>query len=189
MKPRATSCVVHFIMKTRIFATIAALAVCGATAALAASSSAASKATANVSYLEPENFTDFKLSQIGGDSEQQSLESELTKHVERLTATYLPAGTHLNLRFRDIDMAGDFEPFRSGPWNDVRILRSIYPPRMSIEYSVTKDDGTVVASGERKLSDLTYQWNIRATPLSLSNTEIEADLLGNFIRDLSRSVS
>lgn len=37
--------------------------------------------------------------------------------------------------------------------NDIRIVQDMYPPRMSLHFRLTGEDGTVVSEGERKLRD------------------------------------
>ena len=43
----------------------------------------------------------------------------------------VPEGDKLTITFTDIDLAGDFEPWRGPQWDEVRIVKAIYPPRSS----------------------------------------------------------
>lgn len=172
-------------MNQKLHAVIAAAALCGATAVFGAGDN---KASATVSFDNPEKFTDFRLTQMGGESEQSILEKQIQKAMADMTADRLPAGYKLDVRFNDIDMAGDFEPWHHR-LQDTRIMRDRYPPRLSFSYTVTDGEGKVVDSGEKKLYDSTYQWRMRPITGSNRETQIEADLLGDFIRDLSRSLN
>ncbi|HEX9781424.1 MAG TPA: DUF3016 domain-containing protein [Opitutaceae bacterium] len=173
-------------MKTKIFAFLATVAFGGASGALAVQP-ANSTSPVTVEFLEPENYTDFRTSEFGGNREQAGLEHELRREIQRIAVRHLPPGYHLNLRFRDIDMAGEFEPWHGPRFSDVRIVREIYPPRMDVEYSITNDAGEVVASGTRKLSDINYLWRLRMR--TDDQFSYENELLNDFIRDISRSVS
>ena len=53
----------------------------------------------------------------------------------------------------DIDRAGRYEPIVRNGMEDVRIVKDIYPPRMTLNFVVKGADGQVVAEGERKLVD------------------------------------
>ncbi|MGH8018793.1 MAG: DUF3016 domain-containing protein [Opitutaceae bacterium] len=173
-------------MKTKLFAFLATLAFGGATGALAVQPGD-TKSAATVEFLEPENYTDFRTSEFGGASEQSALQNQMRKNVERAAERFLPPGYHLNLRFRDIDMAGDFEPWRGPRLDDVRIVRDIYPPRMDVEYEIVKDDGEVVASGQKKISDMNHMWRVRMR--SPDQLERENELVSDLIRDITRSIS
>ena len=64
------------------------------------------------------------------------------------------------MTFSDIDLAGDFEPWHGAQFDDVRIIKDIYVPRMNFSFKVTDASGTVIKSGERKLVDPAFQFNI-----------------------------
>ena len=141
-------------------------------------------ATATVEFLNSKDFTDFKTKLNSTDADRQALERELRKAVQRDAAASLPAGFHLTLRFRDIDLAGDFEPGRNFNYGDIRIVRDIYPPRLSVEYVVADATGNVVASGERQLTDLAFQSRIVNPALVSDQTYSEQQLLADFIGEL-----
>lgn len=174
-------------MKTKLYTAIAAAALVGATAVFGYEQNGA-RDSATVEFLEPEKYSDFRLSEFGHPGDQEALEEQLRAAVNRVAARYLPEGYHLTLRFRDIDMAGDFEPFRGAFWRDVRIVRSIYPSRLQIEYAVTDADGNVVTSGERRLVDSAF-FSSAARSLSDSSVYYEIELIESFVRQLGRSLS
>ena len=62
----------------------------------------------------------------------------------------------LELTIVDVDRAGDYEPWRGVHYQDTRIVRDIYPPRMTVQYKRYDGSGALVAEGERKLSDLGF---------------------------------
>ena len=53
-------------------------------------------------------------------------------------------------------MAGEFEPWRGSNYTDIRIIKDIYAPRMSLSFRVTDTDGNVVKEGKRELRDPTF---------------------------------
>ena len=64
-------------------------------------------------------------------------------------------GEQLDITVTDIDLAGDYEPWRNLN-QDVRIVRDIYPPRMRLYFTLRDSQGNVVSEGERRLSDLGF---------------------------------
>jgi hypothetical protein len=70
---------------------------------------------------------------------------------------YVPAGLQLEINVTDIDLAGDFEPWRGPQFGDVRITRDIYPPRLALEFRLTDADDQVVRAGKREIRDIAYQ--------------------------------
>ncbi len=65
-------------------------------------------------------------------------------------------GQKLTVTFTDIDLAGDFEPWRGSEGMDIRIVKDIYPPKMDLEFKLTGADGAVLKEGKRQLRDLAF---------------------------------
>ncbi len=125
---------------------------------LSAAESTTASSRASVSYDSPDKFTDFKSENLSNDKDIAYLCDLFTAHVEKLAEQYLPTGTHLEVRFKDIDLAGDFEPQRGPRADNIRFMRDIYPPRMTLEFRLLGPEGKVLAEGERKLSQPYYTW-------------------------------
>jgi Protein of unknown function (DUF3016) len=174
-------------MKTTLVSLLIATALCGATASFG-SGSTSTKATATVEFLDPENFTDFKTSSIGGASDAEYLGKELRREINRQAGNILPAGYRVLLRVRDVDLAGEFEPQNGPRFDEVRILKGVYTPKMKIDYSVTDADGNVVASGERNLTDLGYDFRLHV-PAADRTLEIESEMVADFFRAIVRETS
>ena len=109
-----------------------------------------------VTYESPDKFTDFKTSSFGSDKDIDYLTGVFTQHLESLARQFLPAGARLEMRFKDIDLAGEFEPQRGPRADNVRFMRDIYAPRMKISFRLLAADGSVLSEGERKLSQQNY---------------------------------
>jgi hypothetical protein len=80
---------------------------------------------------------------------------DIQKYLERLGARYLPPDRTLTIEVRDIDLAGRYEPWRSGNFYDVRILRDVTWPRIVVRYTLTQGTATLL-SREETVSDLNY---------------------------------
>jgi hypothetical protein len=189
MKQRRRGVVANLTMKARFSSIVSAVALAGATAfSLRADPvSATPKASTTVEFFEPDKFTDFKTSLLGSESERSGLEAEFRREISRKAESYLPAGYHLDIRFRDIDMAGNFEPVNRPPYDQIRVVRQVYPPRLQLTYRLTDTSGEIVSSGDRTLTDPNFQGRLRLT--ANSSTVYESELIDDFVRELARSVA
>ncbi len=135
---------------------LATLAVVGLTAALqSAPASTAHHALTDIVFLEPQKYTDVKDSDWG-DHERTTYLDQLRDHLRDQARYYVPQGYLLKVTFLDIDMAGEFEPWRGPRYSDVRIVKDIYPPRIVLAFQMTDAEGNVVSKGQRDLRDLAF---------------------------------
>ena len=116
-------------------------------------------ARADVMFFEPRKFTDVRDSYMGDHERTTYLES-IRDHLLEQAKYYVPEGHHLSVTFNDIDMAGDFEPWRGPHWDDIRIVKDIYPPRIVLNFRLTDAQGNVVKEGKRELRDLAFMMKI-----------------------------
>lgn len=117
---------------------------------------------ANVEFFEPKNFTDVRDSYMG-DYDRTTYLDQIREHLINQARFYVPDGYMLNITITDVDMAGDFEPWRGPRWDDVRIVKDIYPPRINLTFRLTDPDGNVVKEGKRELKDLAFLMKISMT--------------------------
>ena len=119
---------------------------------------AADKPVTNVevSFINAENFTDVKEEYMDSGRGRDRVLDEMKKHIIWSASRCIAADRKLEIKVTDIDLAGDFEPWRSPQLMDVRILRDIYPPRISLEFRLLDAQGKVVSEGKRELQDHTY---------------------------------
>jgi hypothetical protein len=104
----------------------------------------------NVSYAQPEQFSDVPFAPW----ERERVLKELTRHFAKMGAT-LPAGQDLNVTVTDLDLAGYTWPsMHTG--TDLRIVKGGADwPHITIKYSVTQD-GQVLRQGEEHLNNMNY---------------------------------
>jgi len=120
-----------------------------ASTASAATGSAATVNSATVNYVNADRLTDVPRDR----SERAFMESELLDHFNKLAAR-LPAGQALTIDIVDIDLAG--EVFPRVPVRDVRVFKGMGDrPRIHLRYRI-EEQGKVVRSGERALTDSAY---------------------------------
>src|SRR5215510_6518137 len=115
-----------------------------------------------VIFVQPQHFTDVRYSKAEPNS--VALLGELHTFMCKKGERYVPADMQLEITVTDIDLAGDFEPWHGPQFVHVRITRSIYPPRISLEFRLTDGSGSVVSAGQREISDVKYQERFARPP-------------------------
>ncbi len=140
-----------------LFTTIFALVAVGKISAEEASPPAA---PVEVTCFESEKFTDVRARYLGTSKEDEDILWQLADFIRRRAPRYVPAGGRLAVTLTDIDLAGDFEPWRGPPFDEVRIIREIYPPRIELSFQLIDAAGKVVKQGTRELRDLSFQMGL-----------------------------
>lgn len=129
---------------------------------LALSVSAAMAGEAEVTFKEPEKYTDIR---PANDSRARFQERVLTKFegfFKELAAT-LPEGYKWQVTVTDIDLAGDVDYFAAGAGQAIRIVKDIYSPAIRFNYTLTDATGKEVAAGEERLRDMGFMQKISST--------------------------
>ncbi|SDR92943.1 Protein of unknown function [Opitutus sp. GAS368] len=165
-------------MKTKLFLT----AFLGLVAAGAASAASADKPAApiEVTFIAPEKFTDVKDDAMGTDRGRDAVLGELKEHLVTQAAKYMVPGQQLEIKVTDVDLAGDFEPWRGPNFNDIRIVKDIYPPRVDLEFRLLGADGKVVSEGKRQLRNPDYLLTV-ARPTA-DRLRYEKEMLSDWLR-------
>lgn len=137
-----------------------------------------------VVFDHPEKYTDVRDYDFDRDNSSggERYFPLFREHLETVAGRVLAPGQKVTITFTDIDLAGEFEPWRGPQLNDVRIVKDIYPPRLTFTFRLTDEGGRVLSEGERKLVDLAYQMRIgsgfRDDPL-----RYEKDMLTDWVRN------
>ena len=115
--------------------------------------------TLSVNFVNPEKYTDAAYtSPYGNAGDRAAVTGDIRKHFEELAARSLPDGYTLDIDVLDVDLAGQFEPWRS-PGYDLRVVRDVTWPRMTLRYTL-RQGGTVVASGEQRIVDQNFNFGV-----------------------------
>ena len=109
-----------------------------------------------VNFFEPENFADAKNDSFGDDRGRDWVLAQLKEHILQTASRYLAPGQQLEINVTNVDLAGAFEPWRGLDFDHIRMVREIYPPRMTLQFRLLDAAGNVVNSGRRELQDLGY---------------------------------
>jgi hypothetical protein len=133
----------------------------------------------SVVFVEPDKFTDVGYSEAERGS--RAILLQLQRFIVETAARYLPESMRLEIKITDIDLAGDFETFRGPQFDHVRVNKSIYPPRIALEFRVSDGTEQTVKEGKRTLIDLDYQ--LRVDYPREDYLRYEKELLRDWLRD------
>ena len=127
-------------------------------ASSAVMSAASSAATVSVTFVKAETFTDAGHSRGRASARDLAeLQQEMQQHLQRLADRKLAASDTLQVEVLDIDLAGDFEINRLTRFSDVRVVRDIASPRITLRYTGKLGD-RVVTGPEEQLSNMNFLW-------------------------------
>ncbi|MCS4281172.1 DUF3016 domain-containing protein [Stenotrophomonas rhizophila] len=113
-----------------------------------------------VAWTDPAQFTEIRQSSNRFEAERGDWVQQLAKYVRTTASKELQPGQTLEVTFTDIKRAGDYEPWHGPRADDIRVMRDIYPPRVTLTYTLKNAQGQVLGEGERKLQDTGYLHNI-----------------------------
>lgn len=155
----------------RLFASIVALLVPAIGAAQPA---------VEVRFGDLSKFSDLRVSVWTTPKEREGLAEELKRHIEAAAPARLPPGTRLAVTIKDVDMAGEYPPVTGPASRDIRVVKDVYPPRIDLDFRLTRADGSVEREGSRELRDAGFMWN--QSPLTRDTLAFEKGLLDGWLQ-------
>ncbi len=167
-------------MKTHIMILTAVLGAGLAPAFGAEPAPAQTDSRVTVTFVDPQKFTDLK--RMSTDDTSPELLDQLKDFIVRTGERSVPAGMQLAISVTDVDLAGQFEPWRGPEYDHVRVVKSLYPPRIRLEFRLTDANGKVVRSGERNLTDLAFQMRDAFARPADDYLRYEKDILRDWFR-------
>lgn len=115
----------------------------------------AAKADITVEFANPDKFRDATDS-LGGHLDDNALESLRSCLKEKASARLAP-GQKLSVTFTDVDLAGEFQP--GARFDRVRLIKTIYFPRLEFTFTLADASGQTLKQGTRTLSDMDFMSN------------------------------
>lgn len=150
-----------------------------------------------VSFSQPETFTDFKAANGGRNDGRTKLMAEIERFIKERAELWLPANQHLTIQFMDIDMAGRIIPLplrasvagssmgSHGSAGEQRLVESPWPPRLHFTYQIHSEYGELLQEGSADISETQL---LRLSPRTrLQRRDVlwyEKALLDSWMREL-----
>lgn len=115
----------------------------------------------DVVFTEADKFTDVRDGAFGdSESGRNAILGELRDYFVKQAGRLLAPGQMLKITVTDVDLAGEYEPWRGPQWDNVRIVKDIYPPTIKLAFQLTGADGQVLKKGDRVLRDLAFMMTL-----------------------------
>jgi hypothetical protein len=134
----------------------------------------------SVDWTDPGEFSDLRFSHNRWEAQQGDWVTTLARHLQQSATARLPDGQQMAVTITDIQRAGRFEPWMGVEYGHVRVMRDVYPPRMTLNVRITGADGQVLAEGERRLSDMAYLQS--SMPGNTDNLRFEKRMIDDWLR-------
>lgn len=138
------------------------------------------KGAVKIEWQKPDDYRDIEAVAGKQSRYEKSVFEKLTKQLSRDAAKVLKPNQKLTMVVTDLDLAGDVRPTFGASPNDIRIVKDIYPPRMTFSYKVLEGEQVIMA-GNEKLSDLGFMSSIRSSSHS-DSLRHEMKLLKDWLR-------
>jgi len=133
----------------------------------------------SVTWFNPEKYRDVDTANMNKTKYRQQVMDNLEKYIHKELASYLLDDQTVSIKVHDVDLAGDIRPI-IGQINDIRIVKSIYPPMIDIEYSLLDSKGKTVRTNRKKYRDIGF--NISSMTTSRHSLGYEKAMLRKLFR-------
>jgi hypothetical protein len=120
--------------------------------ALAAAVPAAQAARVEVTWVNPESYSDVQATYSTQARFRERVLTDLQAQFMKSGAR-LPEGQLLDVSIRDVDLAGYIDYFQPAAPFGIRLIRNVDFPRIKLDYELRDADGKVIGSGSETLSD------------------------------------
>lgn len=138
-----------------------------------------------VKWTDPAQFTEIRSSSNRFEAQSGNWVQQLAEHVRTSAGKRLGPGQTLDVEITDIKRAGDFEPQHGPRANDIRIMKNIYPPRMTLNFTLRDAAGGVLQQGtDVKLIDMNYLGNGVGLRSNSDPLRYEKQMLDDWLRRL-----
>jgi Protein of unknown function (DUF3016) len=113
-------------------------------------------AEVEVRFVDPDKFVD-----AGRSNSDRERTMRMLADYLRTLGRELPAGQTLRVEVKDIDLAGNIEPFGWHRFDEVRVMRGRADwPHMHLSYTL-QAEGRTLQAGDAQLADLSYMYTLR----------------------------
>lgn len=138
----------------------------------------AAAAEVQVSFQEPEKFTDIRPTNDTRSRYQQRVQTAFEKMFNDMAAQ-MPEGYQWQVTITDIDLAGDVDYFAGNGGQALRIIKDVHSPAVRFSHVLRDQRGEEVLSGEERLRDMGFLQRI-SRPSARPEFEYERVMLNDW---------
>lgn len=110
----------------------------------------------SVCWRDPATFSETRVNRGELLRQRDRWVDALMRSLHAEAGRRLPAGHTVRIEVVDVRRAGDYEPWQGIDYQHVRILRDVYPPRITLRYMLRDAAGNMVSEGEDRLSGIDH---------------------------------
>lgn len=143
--------------------------------------SLAAEGPVSVDWTDPNQFSDIRHSGNRWAAQRGNWVEQLASYLQTRATARLPQGERLEVTITDIMRAGQYEPWRSPNLQDARIVREIYPPRMTLTFKRLDAQGEVIDEGTRALRNSGFMMSASSVGTS-DPLRFEKNMIDDWIR-------
>ncbi|MDR2872349.1 MAG: DUF3016 domain-containing protein [Xanthomonadaceae bacterium] len=135
-----------------------------------------------VAWTDPAEFSDIRSSGNRWEARRGDWVRQLAVYLRSRASRQLADGERLEVTITDIQRAGRYEPWLGSAVGDVRIVRTMYPPWIELDFILRDAQGTVLSEGHRRLTDLAFLHRNAGRISSSDPLRHEKRLLNDWVR-------
>lgn len=106
----------------------------------------------SVRWRDPATFSEARVNRNESTRQRERWVNDLMRYLHAQASRALRVGHTLQIEVVDVKRAGDYEPWQGIDYQHVRVLRDVYPPRITLRYVLRDASGSTVSEGEDRLS-------------------------------------
>lgn len=134
-----------------------------------------------VRYDHPENFTETREVRAFAPLEADpGYLDRLANYIDKRATKLLAPGERLDITITDVDRAGSYLP-SVGSAQPIRIVESVYPPRIALHFRLLDSQGHVIREGDRKLTDLGFLYDNAGGATNTDSLRYEKRLIDRWL--------
>lgn len=137
--------------------------------------------TAEVTWSEPDNYSDVRPANESRKAFQKRTFKALDKHIGKMTEKKLPDGYTLKMDVVDLNLAGDVQLRGS---TLIRVVDRVFIPSMEFSYSLSDANGKVVKEESGvKLKDMSFMDSIKNARYRHESLSYEKAMLDEWFKE------
>lgn len=106
-----------------------------------------------IHWVNPDKFSDVSFSNFPRERDRKVILADLERYFQDRLDYKFKDGVSMEVSVTNVDLAGEYEPWRAPQLNQVRIVKTIYPARLDLDYKLTNANGEVIAEGSERLRE------------------------------------
>ena len=119
-----------------------------------------SESAIKVEWFQPEKYSDIRPSNESKAMYRKHVMESFNKFWLKLSEK-LPKGYQLALTIKDVDLAGDVNPLYRVDNRDIRVIKDMYFPKITLDYQLKDASGAVIDTAKDvKIKDMNFMSSV-----------------------------